>query len=65
MLAGVILVLAFWLGAVGDEVVRRAVVVASLLLTTTPTILVVVVEPLEPVDDQCQIVVTKHLNLLL
>jgi hypothetical protein len=26
---------------------------------------VVVVEPLEPIDHQCQLVVSKHLNLLL
>ena len=50
------------LGAVGDEVVGVAAVEAAFLLSTTAMALAVVVEP---VDHQCQLVVSKHLNLLL
>jgi hypothetical protein len=34
-------------------------------LSTTAMARMVVVEPLEPVDHQCQLIISKHLNLLL
>jgi hypothetical protein len=37
---------------------------ADLLLRTTPMVLVVVMEPLELVDDQRKLIITKCLNLL-
>lgn len=51
--------------AASVEVVRVSVVEVSHLPTTKPSVLMVVMEPLEPVDNQCQLVITKPLNLLI
>jgi hypothetical protein len=51
---------------VGDEVVRISTTVASFLRTiTTPEIQAVVVKLQEPADDQCHLVISKTLHLLL
>jgi hypothetical protein len=62
MLTGVVLLL---LMAVCNEVVRCTTLEASLLLSSAARVLAVVVEPLELVDHQCQLAISKHLNLLL
>ena len=60
-LAGEVLVL---LGVVGDEVVGVSIAMATILWTTTTSaVQAVVVKPREPVDDQCQLFVPKHLLL--
>jgi len=61
-LGGLMLV---FVGAVGDEVVEAATSEASLLLTTTPPVHAIVVKPQEPVDDQCQLIISKYLQLFL
>jgi len=61
-LGGLMLV---FVGAVGDEVVEAATSKASFLLCTTPTVHAVVVKPREPVDDQCQVIISKYLQLFL
>jgi hypothetical protein len=53
-------------GAVGNEVVWVSIAIASILRTTTASaIQAVVVKPREPVDDQCQLIIRKGLQLLL
>jgi drug/metabolite transporter (DMT)-like permease len=67
-LAGVILIggVLVLLRAVGDEVVGVSTTIASFLQTTTTLVIqAVIVKPQEPVDDQCQLVVPKGLQLLL
>ena len=41
--------------------VKVATAEASLLVTTTPTVHAVVVKPREPVGDQRQLIISKHL----
>lgn len=53
------------LGEIGDEVVGVSALKASLLLSTMPSVLAVVMEPLQLVDDQCKLIIAKHLKLLL
>ena len=57
-LGGLMLV---FVGVVGDEVVKATTSEASLLLSTKPTVHVVVVKPREPVGDQRQLIISKHL----
>jgi hypothetical protein len=54
------------LGAVGDEVVEVSIAVAGILWSTLGlAVHTVVVKPLEPVDDQRQLIICKCLHLLL
>jgi hypothetical protein len=53
------------LGAAGNEVVGIATVLASDLGPAMPLAHTVVVEPREPADHKCQLLVPKALHLLL
>ena len=57
----VVLATAGFLGAIGDEVVQIAAVVTPGVLLPLP----VVVDTLELADEEAQIVVAQHLQLLI
>jgi len=61
-LGGLMLV---FVGAVDDEVVETATSKAPFLLSTASTVHAVVVKPRQPVDDQCQLIISEYPQLLL